>query len=121
MTRRVERLNSSLKEVISHVIKREIRNPDVSSLLTVTGVSITKDLRHAKVNISVIGTDEEKSKTIDALNKAAGFIAVQSSKQIVIRHFPELVFKIDNSASDQMRIEEILYDIETERTSREPS
>ncbi|MCE2982787.1 MAG: ribosome-binding factor A, partial [Parachlamydia sp.] len=55
---RTDRLNSLLKEVISEVIKREVRNPHVTDLVTVTRVQITKDLRHAKVFISVIGSEQ---------------------------------------------------------------
>lgn len=86
--KRTDRLNSLLKEVISEVIRREVRNPHVNALVTVTRVQISKDLHYAKVYISVIGAEQEKAETIDALNSAAGFIAVQSSQQVVMRYFP---------------------------------
>ena len=72
---RIVRLNSLLKEVISEVIHRDVRNPLVNQFVTVTSVDITKDLQHAKVHISVIGSQEEKDQTIRALQSAAGFIA----------------------------------------------
>lgn len=118
---RTDRLNSLLKEVISEVIKREVRNPHISELVTVTRVQISKDLRHAKVYISVIGTDQEKKETLEALTSAAGFIAVQSSHQVVMRYFPELSFRLDDSVDKHMRIEELLGKISQERESRPPS
>lgn len=115
---RTDRLNSNLKEVISEVIKRDVRNPHVTELVTVTRVQISKDLRHAKVFISVIGDEQAKIETIDALNSAAGFIAVNSSQKVVMRYFPELKFKLDDSVDKHMRIEELLNDISKERATR---
>jgi len=116
---RTDRLNSLLKEVISEVIKRDVRNPHVGELITVTRVDITKDLHYAKVYISVIGTDEQKKETLNALQSAAGFIAVQSSHKVVMRYFPELTFKIDDSVDRHMRIADLLYKINEEREGRQ--
>lgn len=118
---RVVRLNSLLKEVISEVIHREVRNPHVNQFVTVTGVDISKDLQHAKVLISVIGTPQEKELTIKALQSAAGFIAIHSSKKVVMRYFPSLTFKLDSSVDQQMHIESLLKKIHEERESRHPS
>lgn len=115
---RTDRLNSLLKEVISEVIRKEVRHPDVTELFTVTRVDITKDLHHAKVYISVIGTPQQKEKTLSALQNSAGFIAVNSSKKVVMRFFPELHFKLDDSVDRHMRIEELLHEISTERQQR---
>lgn len=116
---RTDRLNSSLKEVISDVIRRDVRNPHVNELMTVTRVEITKDLHYAKVYISVIGTEAEKARTLEALQTAAGFIAVTASKQVVMRYFPALTFKLDDSVDQHMRIAKLLDEINTERSSRQ--
>lgn len=115
---RTDRLNSLLKEVISDVIRKDVRNPHVNELMTVTRVDITKDLRQAKVFISVIGSEKDKEETIKALQTAAGFIAVTSSKKVVMRYFPELTFKLDDSVDKHMRIEKLLGEISNERKSR---
>lgn len=115
---RTDRLNSLLKEVISDIIRREVRNPHVNDLLTVTRVEITKDLHFAKVYISVIGTPEKKTETLAALQTAAGFIAVQASRQVVMRYFPALTFKLDDSVDKHMRIEKLLGEIAAEKTAR---
>ncbi len=120
MSKRVNRLNSLLREVISEVIHREVKNPDIHPLTTVTQVEITSDLSQAKVHISVIGSDKERQKTLSALNKAAGFIAVTSSKKMTIRTFPTLQFQIDESAEKQARIETILNQVAKERDTRPP-
>jgi ribosome-binding factor A len=115
---RIARLNSLLKEVISEVIHREVRNPHVNPFASVTHVEITNDLQHAKVYISVIGTLKEKDETILALQSAAGFIAIQSSKKVTMRYFPVLTFKLDNSVEKQMRIDSLLGQIKEEQNSR---
>ncbi|BBI18326.1 MULTISPECIES: 30S ribosome-binding factor RbfA [unclassified Neochlamydia] len=115
---RTDRLNSLLKEVISDVIRKDVRNPHVNELMTVTRVEITKDLHHAKVFVSVIGNQEEKDQTIHALETAAGFVAVTASKKVVMRYFPELHFKLDDSVDKHMRIEQLLEKISSERESR---
>lgn len=109
--RRIARLNVLLKEVISEVITKKVRNPNISRLFTVTRVEITQDLHFAKVYVSVIGDDKERQKTIRALQSAAGFISVTASKQVVIRFFPKLTFLLDDSADKHMRIEELLREI----------
>jgi ribosome-binding factor A len=116
---RTDRLNSSLKEVISDVIRREVRNPHVNELVTITRVDITKDLHYAKVYVSVIGTPEIKIETLKALNSAAGFIAVNASKKVVMRYFPTLTFRLDDSADKLMRIQTLLSEITEERQTRD--
>lgn len=118
MTKRTERLNSLLKEVICEVIRSDVRNPQVSEFTTVTEVDISKDLHHAKVFISVIGTDKERKETIDALESAAGFIGIHASKKVTMRHFPTLTFRLDTSVDKQMKIDSLLKKIHAEEESR---
>ncbi len=115
---RVARLNSLLKEVISEVIHRDVKNPHVNPLVTVISVDITNDLQHAKVYISVIGTQKEKESTVEALQSAAGFISIIASKKVVMRYFPELTFKADDSVEKQMRVDELLNQIQKEKNAR---
>jgi ribosome-binding factor A len=118
-TQRTDRLNSLLKEVISEVIRKDVRNPHVNELVTVTRVDISKDLHYAKVYVSVIGEPAVKAETITALQSAAGFIAVNSSKKVVLRYFPELTFKLDDSVDKHMRIATLLSEISAEKKSRD--
>lgn len=115
---RINRINSLLREVLFDVIQKEVRNPNVTLFVTVTRVDTSADLSHAKVYVSLIGTEDEKAKVLSALQSAAGFIAVNASKQVELRHFPNLTFKIDQAANDHFKIEKIISDIEKERASR---
>lgn len=116
---RTDRLNSLLKEVISEVIRKDVRNPHVNELVTVTRVDITKDLHYAKVYVSVIGDQIVKAETLAALQSAAGFIAVNASHKVVMRYFPTLTFKLDDSVDKHMRVATLLNEISEERKTRE--
>jgi len=117
---RIPRLNSLLKEVLSEVIHREVRNPLVHTLITVMQVEVSGDLQHAKVHISVIGDEKAKKETIQALQSAAGFISVLASKKVDLRYFPTLTFKIDNSVEKQMRIDALLDQVKEQEKTRSP-
>jgi ribosome-binding factor A len=116
--KRLKRLNSLLKEVISEVISKDLANPKVSSFISVTEVDIAADLHSAKVSISVIGSEIDKKNTIDALNKSSGFISSHASKKVVMRYFPTLSFQLDTSVDKFMKIDAILKDIEKEKEKR---
>lgn len=119
MNRRIQRLNSLLKEVISDVVHQEVKNPHLPKLVTITHVDVTKDLHHAKVYVSVIGDDKAKHEALQALQSAAGFIGVNASKEIKIRYFPALTFVLDDTVDKQSHIEMIIHKIEQERQGRE--
>ena len=104
--------------MIFEVIQREVRNPHVTTFVAVTRVDTSADLHHAKVYISMIGSNEEKAKVLSALQSAAGFIAVHAADKVELRYFPNLVFKLDTGAEEYMKIQKILDDIEKERISR---
>lgn len=119
--KRTDRLNSLLKEVLSQVIREDVRNPHISSLVTVTRVEITMDLHYAKVFVSVIGSEQEKQAAISGLQSAAGFIAVQAAKKVVMRYFPDLTFRLDDSVEKYAKIEQKLQELQRERELRESS
>ncbi len=117
--KRIDRLNSLVKEVLSDVIRFDVKNPLIHELLTVTKVDISKDLHHAKVYISIIGTQADKNQSLKALQSAAGFIAVTASKKVVLRYFPQLSFYIDDSLEHQMHIHELLEKVHKDQQSPE--
>jgi len=117
--KRILRLNSLLREVISEVIHENVKNPNIApQFISVVSVDITKDLKNAKVLISVIGSQKEKTNTIEALNQAAKFISIQSAKKVVIKNFPSLKFELDTSLENLMKLEKILSEINEEKEKR---
>ncbi len=118
MTKRTDRLNSLLKQVISEVVRKEVRNPHISTLLTITRVDITRDLHRAKVYVSLIGSEQERKKTVSELQKASGFISLMAAKKVVMRYFPYLTFILDTTVDKQMHIASLLKKIDEEKQSR---
>ena len=116
---RIVRINSLLKEVISDVIQKEVKNPAMEGkLVSVSEVDTSRDLHYATCSISVIGGDDDKQVVIDALTSAAGFIAVAASKQVRMRYFPNLRFVLDKTVERQARIHDLLTKIDDERSTR---
>lgn len=116
--KRIKRLNSLLQEVLAEVIISEVKDPRMAPLVTVTSVDITNDLHHAKVYVSIIGTEKQRRETLEALESAAGFISVTASKKVVMRYFPSLTFKLDTTADDQMKIDSLIEKIHREESNR---
>jgi len=116
--KRIPRLNSLLKEVLAEVVRTEVKDPRMAPLVTVTSVDISKDLHHAKVFISIIGTDIEKRETLEALTSAAGFIGVNAAKKVTMRYFPTLTFKLDTTVDEQLKIEALIEKIHREEDTR---
>ena len=107
---RVKRVSETLKEVLSEIIQRELKDPQVG-FVTVTGVEMTPDLRQARVWVSVMGMAGEEEKSMKALNHAKGFIKAEVAKRVRLRYMPELIFMRDTTVQTSMRIEGILKEI----------
>lgn len=116
---RIPRINSLLQEVISETLRKDVKNPHIHPLTTVTHVEVTSDLQHAKIYVSVIADESKQKETIEALNVAAGFIAVNSSKKVSLRFFPALHFKLDRSAAHAAHIEELLNKVIPKKDAEE--
>ncbi len=104
MTRRTERLNDLLREEISDLLRRGVKDPRVIGLVTITDVDVSPDLRRAKVYVSVMGTDKEKASTYRALGAAAHFLQRELRRRLTIRRTPELEFCPDDSLERGARI-----------------
>ncbi len=107
---RLERINEELKKEISHIISYELKNPNVTGLISVTRVKITPDLKYAKVAVSILNSKNVKE-TLAALKKSAGFIRTAVAKTVNLRITPELIFELDDSMEYGARIDSILKDI----------
>lgn len=95
MTRRTERINSQLREEISDLLRRNVKDPRIGGLVSITEVDVSPDLRQAKVYVSVLGTEEEKAATFEALKAAARFLQRELRRRLQIRRTPELTFMHD--------------------------
>lgn len=105
--RRPERVAEQIREEVSQIILGDMRDPRVE-VVTVTYVKVTPDLRHAKVYVTSMGTDQEMRESLAALNQASGFIRRELGSALKLRHTPELHFVYDQTADSAARIEQIL-------------
>ncbi|HKY05513.1 MAG TPA: 30S ribosome-binding factor RbfA [Blastocatellia bacterium] len=105
--RRPERLAEQIREEVSLILAGEVEDPRVG-FVTVTDAKVTPDLRHAKIFVSVLGTDEEIAESLKALNHASGYVRSQLGAVLRIRRVPDLHFVHDDTVRTATRIEEIL-------------
>lgn len=111
---RLERIDEELKKEISNIISYELKNPNVTGLISVTRARITPDFKYAKVYVSILNSKNTKE-TFAALKKSAGFIRTEVAKRINLRITPELVFVLDDSMEYGARIDKILKEIIPEK------
>lgn len=107
---RYERINEELKKEISHIIMYELKNPNVTGIISVTKVKVTPDLKYAKVYISILNADNIKE-TFSNIKKSSGYIRSEIAKRMNLRITPEIVFELDDSIEYGYKIDSILKDI----------
>lgn len=105
--RRPERLAEQIKEEVSLIIAGEVEDPRVG-FVTVTEARVTPDLKHAKIYVSVLGTEQEVKESLAALKHASGFIRTQLGAVLRMKRTPDLHFVYDETTETAARIEELL-------------
>jgi ribosome-binding factor A len=104
---RSDRVSGELVKELSQIIQQEMKDPRLG-FVSITRVEVAKDLRHANVFVSVMGSETEKEKTLKALTSGAGFIRTLVSKRMKMRVTPDFSFKLDDSIEHGARIQELL-------------
>jgi ribosome-binding factor A len=112
-SRRPEQMAETLRQVITDSLAREVRDPRVG-FVTITGVLVSNDLSHARVMVSVPGEDAEKTRAIEGLQSAAGFLRSRAARTLTTRTVPELHFELDRGLEHAARINELLNTIRRE-------
>lgn len=105
---RAQRVAEEIKKEVSQILREELKDPRIAGFISVTGVEVTRDLRNAKIFISVFGNEEEKQLTLHALTKAAGFIRTEIGRRIRLRHTPGLSIHLDHSIAYGAHISHLL-------------
>ncbi len=115
MSYRAGRLAEEIKKVLTVLLQTEIKDPRINPMTSVTSVDVSKDRRYAKVYVSVLGSEEEQTKTLEGLESACGFIRSELGKRIRLRYHPEITFELDNSIQHSMEINQILKDLKQDK------
>jgi ribosome-binding factor A len=120
-SRRIERINHLLREEISDLLRREVKDVALSTpLISITDVETSPDLRVAKVYFSVYGDDDVIKETQAHLKRASGFLHRNLKERLDLRYTPNLEFVLDPSLARGDRIMRLMRSIEEEREHREP-
>jgi ribosome-binding factor A len=94
---RINRISEEVKKEVSDIVKNEINDPRIAEFTSIIAAEVTRDLRYAKVFISVLGDDKVKKDTMQGLKSAAGFVRKEIGRRINLRYTPEIIFELDES------------------------
>src|SRR5437763_7601107 len=104
---RMRRVDEAVRAVLSDAIASDLKDPRVG-FVTVTGVKTSPDLRHARVYVSVLGSDDLREASLEGLRSAHGFLQGRLAAELTLRHTPSLTFEYDDSVDRGMRINTLL-------------
>ncbi|MCP5191241.1 MAG: 30S ribosome-binding factor RbfA [Pseudomonadales bacterium] len=106
---RIQRVADYLQRELAALIQHEVRDPRVG-MVSITGVTVSRDLGHARIYVTVLGCDtaEDAGDSLEALNKAAGFLRSQLSRDSSMRSVPQLRFYFDSSVGQGRHLEDLI-------------
>ncbi|NEP59989.1 MAG: 30S ribosome-binding factor RbfA [Symploca sp. SIO2G7] len=118
--RRISRVSSLIKQEVSQMLFSDIKDDRVGAgMVSVTNVDVSGDLQHAKIYVSVYGTDEARAQTMAGLESATGYVRRELGKRIRLRRTPEVKFIEDRGLEYGDRMMELLNQLSQERQSKE--
>ena len=115
---RIGRIDEEYRKELSQIIGYELKNPNVTGMISVTKVKVTPDLKYAKVYVSILNSKNIKE-TMEGLKKSSGFIRSELAKRINLRNTPELVFEIDDSMEYGAHIQNIMKELNIKQDEEE--
>jgi ribosome-binding factor A len=117
---RPERVADQVRAEISSMIARDLRDPGIG-FVTITKVSVSPDLHHARVYFTTLGDPAARKRTLSALARAGSFMRSQLGQRLRLRRAPELEFVFDESIAHQDRVEQLLQELRTDGTAASDS
>lgn len=118
-SRRADRVAESIREEIATFLHEGAKDPRLVGLVTVTAVDVTRDLRSARVFVSILGTDAERRATYEALESMASHVRSRLARSLRLRVAPEISFKLDESVARAARIESLLAEVREKKNDDE--
>ena len=112
---RMERINEEVRKAISEVIRDELHDPQISDMVSITSVEVTRDLKYAKVMVSVYDSEKLREKSVQTLNRASGFIGREVGKRVDLRRMPQLQFKLDTNIEYGIRMSRLIVSVVGEK------
>ena len=115
MSRRVDQINDMLRSELAELLLEEINDPRMHGLVTVTRVDVSPDLRNARAYISVLGTDDDRRSTMEALSSARPFLRREIGKRVALRYIPNFRFVSDTSMEEAQVMTDLMRQTAAER------
>lgn len=112
------RINGEVQRELSTII-RELKDPRIGIMTTVTGVQVTPDLKYCKAYISVLGDEQAKADTLEGLKSATGFIRRELARTVNLRNTPEIKFIMDESIEYGMKMSKLIDEVNGERSAKQ--
>lgn len=110
MSQRTDRLDSQIRQELMELLQREMKDPRLG-FATITRVETARDLGHARVWVSVLGTDVERERTMQALKVATPWLRRKLGERLSLRHVPELSMREDDSIASGDRVLQIIQEL----------
>lgn len=107
---RLGRIEEEYRKELSQIISYELKNPNVTGMISVTKVKVTNDLKYAKVYVSILNSKNIKE-TLAGLKKSSGFIRSELARRVNLCNTPEIIFELDDSLEYGAKIDSILKEI----------
>lgn len=111
------RVGDQMREELATLIRDELKDPRIG-FVSIVKAEVSGDLRHAKVYVSVMGTEQEKKDSIKGLSSAAGFLRSEIGQRMRLRYTPELHFFLDDSIEHGSRIAKLLVEVQKEQEEK---
>src|SRR5215208_3472529 len=108
VNRRADRVAEAVRQEAAMFLREGAKDPRLVGLVTITAVDVTRDLRQARIFVSIMGTDAERAATFEALTSLAPHLRSRLAKSLRLRVAPEVSFKLDESVARAARIETLL-------------
>jgi ribosome-binding factor A len=112
MPRRIDRINELLRQEISQLLARQIKDPRLNGVISITQVKTTNDLRNARVSISVMGDPTAKQNALEGIQSAATYLRRELRDRLAMKHVPFLSFAVDNTLDEADHLNQIMNQIQ---------
>ena len=113
-SRRVSRVNDLIREELSELLRRDLRDPRVAEMTSITSVAVSPDLHLAKVYVSIMGTPAQKQESLAVLTAATSFLHRGLRSRLTTKHIPPLTFYLDDSIEEGARLSALMQELRSQ-------
>ncbi len=117
---RIDRISEQVRREVDRIIRERLSDPRIHGTFSVTRAEVTRDLRYAKIYVSIL-EETDRAPTMAALKKAAGFVRHELGQSMIIRYAPEILFEEDHNIEYGIHIASVLRQVRPEEETNDES